>query len=391
MPTTKETAERLESRARSLGAPLVVVEMRASKSRHDATIGRSRHELALCVMLAAPGPIDSRYREEHLGDLPADDPPSAREAVATARLLATRLGVPLYPGETSRAAQRGAPEAAQYPDAATPRWLSRQGPSPVRSWSVAWSQVRWQADGTKVQEEGERSLGATSGNEALDRVRKERISAHHPPFRFSLACQDLGSPSAEPSRDLGSRSAEYHREHRGETIPLRDAMRESVYQGRSLVEALRSLEHETPPLTPLARMLLVEEAFLLVLDELDAVGAFCRGELSGEALDEALGPALLRHKVRWSLPLQFREVHARGQSIGPLMHEVYGDTGPLGLIQGLREAFGISLRDGKELVGTACGNRHHEGLVALLTRAIKDRRSASTQDSRSYTVTRGAG
>ncbi len=349
MALQEQTLDAMEKRARAFGAEVVAVDVRAGATSHDPELGRRRDVLAVSVVLAAPSDEDSRYRVEEVGRLLADDAAAATAGMVKARRLAELLGAALHP------------DSVEPPPRDAPGWLAKQGPSPARSWPVAWSRKVWRPEGTNHDERGECLVEAASANKARHGASLEVIRGLEPPFKFTLTCRDTGAPSST-----------YYVADYPAAAPPRDSLRRLAREGRPLSALLRGMLAESPALTPLDRMVAVEHAFLVDIDALAPVGAFCRGELSDGELDLALGPTIAASKPRWSCPLALREAHANGQSMGPVLRAHHREVGgTIQLILAIRDAFGLSLGAAKSLVGTACDGLHDDEITSSLDAELR--------------------
>mgnify|MGYP000952891306 CR=1 FL=1 len=348
MPLLEDTLDAMETRARSFKAKILVVDVRGGATSHDPDLGRRRDMLAISVVLSMPSDSDGRYRLEEVGRLFADSPEVARASMVKAHELAERLDVTLHP------------ESAEPPTADVRGWIAQQGPPPARSWVMQWSTKVWRPDGTTAHEQGEQTVEAESGNLAHYAASREIVRNLAPPFFCTIASKELGRPGGT-----------YYMASYPASLPAKDTFRALARAGRPLSAILRGMLAESAGLTPLDRMVALEHVFLIELDALAPVGAFCRGELSDSELDRAMEPVITDRKPRWSCPLALREAHAKGQSVGPVLHAHYRELGVLQLIIAMRDAFDLSLLAAKAFVGTACDGKHDDDLVIMLDGAVR--------------------
>lgn len=342
--------------ARRAPAPALVVE--ATLDQHfERTRGRWCGCLRIRLVLAAPGYMDSRYRDLYLDTLPGEGEAELRASLASVRGLAQRLAIDVHPpGE---------------PVSGGPRWIDLQGPPPVRSWRFRWRTLAWREDGSEVAAEGECSVDADRGERAVQAVGRELRAGLTPPYRLTLESAELG-PVNEP---------EHSRAYPGGLPPM-NTLRGWALEGGSIAAVLRGIADT--PATPLDRMVALAEAFCLDLRELAPVCITLAGALTDAGLDAALAPALARTRGQWSLPIRLQETLARGRSIGPVLHEYRRQhgLGVLHLIKAMREAFALSLMTAKTLVDIACSGERDDELDAALVAVVAAIRAGEPDDRR---------
>ena len=337
-------------RALAAGAPAVALDVHAGTQGYVAAYGGYRPCVHIELVLAVPSDVDSRYRVDYLGSLPAataEEVAASREQVSE---LAARLGAAVHPpGGTPRTH-------------AEPSWLALQPPAPERPWRVVWSSLVWSDDGAEHCDAGERVVVATTGKLAKTVVEQELVRRLAPPFRCKVECPETG-PAHEQAHEAGY----------PDTVPAVDTLRAQALAGRSPAVLLGELAIEAAASTPLERMVALARAFELDLRDLGPVSAFCSGRLTAEALDAVVGPWVERSRPRWSLPLLLRRARAEGRSIARLLHEGYDEhqLGVIHLIMAMREAFGLSLMAAKTLVDTACPGDRDDELDRLLAAELQ--------------------
>jgi hypothetical protein len=351
MPTDGGIIDQLEARARRAGATVVVIEVSASTGGYDRERGRAPRVLEVHAILAAPGRDDSRYRVEKLDELPADDPATADRSMALAAVVAARLGAALDPAG-------GAPPA----DGA-PSWLARQGPPPPRSWAATWELRVWRDDGVAVDTHGTTVVTASQGYEAHYLTRLEITRGLKAPFVYAIALVDVpGERNTSSTHVADAPSA----------APPANELRRLARAGHAPSAVIEHVAAMAPTLSPLERMITLEHAFVVALDQLQPAGAFCRGELSASELDCAVGPVIEARRPHWCLRLALAEAHAAGRPIGPVLRDAYPTVGnTIPLARALDDAFGLTLRDTKVLVGLACDGAHDDELERVLRRALQ--------------------
>jgi hypothetical protein len=347
MDSADPTLSALLARARSFGATVVAIDVRASFGSYEAEFGRCRAGLVLSAALAQPGEDDSRYRIAYLDRLVAENTDAARVGMDIARRLAGALGATLHPS---------GPEPPRRGD---PEWLAQQGPSPEREWTAVWRSVAWRADGTEVHASGEGPAAGSTGRLAMRDAMARHIGSVVPPFRYELGLKELGR---------GSRS--YHEAAYPVGAPPMRKLREQAQEGLPLSAILSALAVEAPALSPLDRMIAVEHAFKIDLEALGPGSAFAAGAVEGAALDAALEGKLWQMQPQWSMPGALLDAYTSGQSVGPVLHAFYRDVSAIYLIMGVREAFGLSLGSAKMLVDTACSGTQDAELDAMLAEAV---------------------
>jgi hypothetical protein len=75
-----------------------------------------------------------------------------------------------------------------------------------------------------------------------------------------------------------------------------------------------------------------------------------------------------RRRDDWDRARRLREAHASGKSVAAMLREERDHTGSVRLGRDLMDAFGISLRDAKEIVDDCRDPRYDAELDARLTR-----------------------
>lgn len=326
-------------KARGAPAPALVVEVR-SDQRFDRARGRWCGCLRIWLMLAAPGYSDSRTRDFYLDTLPGEGEDELRASLAIVQGLAQRLELGVHPP-------------------GGPRWIDLQGPPPVRSWRFRWRTLTWREDGSAFAADGQCSVDADRGEQAVRAVGQVLRADLTPPYRLTIESVELGSVN-EP---------EYSRAYPGSLPPMNTLRGWALGRG-SVAAVLREVADR--PATPLDRMVALAEAFCLDLRELAPVCTYLAGALTDEELDAALGPALARTHGQWSLPIRLQEALAQGRSVGPLLHEYHDrhGLGVLHLIKAMREAFALSLMTAKMLVDITCSGDRNGELDAALAAAV---------------------
>ena len=335
-------------------APAVVVEV-ALDDRFDRARGRWCGCLRIRLVLAAPGHSDSRYRELYLDTLPGEGEGELRASLAIVRGLAQRLDIGVHPpGE---------------PVSGGPRWIDLQGPPPTRSWRFRWRTLAWREDGSEVAAEGECSVDADRGEQAVQAVGREVRAGLTPPYRLTLESAELG-PVNEPEHTLAYPGG----------FPPMNTLRAWMVEERSISAVLRRSADTAA--RPIERMVALAEAFCLDLRELAPVCASLAGGLADAAVDAALAPALARTVGQWSLPVRLEEALAHGRPVGPVLHEYHRQhgLGVLYLIKAMREAFGLSLMTAKTLVDIACTGERDDELDAALPAMVAAIRAGERDD-----------
>jgi hypothetical protein len=337
-------------------APVAAIDVRASTTGYDRDVGRCRARLEIRAVLARPGDDDSRYDMKDVEQVLAEEPGAAQRAMDLARRLAESVGAALHPA------------SGDPPQEGDESWLELQDPPPNRTWKVAWRSVAWDESGAEKHASGETSVVADRGNYAFYEAQTELGRRFKEPFHLWVKVTDIGQESSC-----------YHMASYPKEAPAKDTLRAWAAEGRSPSAILRAVAAESPGLSPLDRMLMLEAAFDVGLTKLAPLSAFCAGRLSDADLDAAIGPALQGKRPVWTLPLALKLAHAAGKSIGPVLHEFYPTAGGMiGLIIGVREAFDLSLSAAKTLVDTACDGEHHDEVAVMLDAVVRAKQAAGT-------------
>lgn len=303
----------------------VAVELQRGRSRLDHTESYRWESYDLCLIAGGPGQEDSRYHSLPLTTLPADDDEERGHAVALARALARRLGVP-YAG-TEPTPQLGS------------RWIEAQGEAPEVPIEVRWDASFWSDEGLPETAAGTETVTARSGDAAARQVAKAleaRLGSDDGPGGLTL--RGAGLPGAgewvwktgwRPRRTLAA--------------PVED-VRTLRREGRTPAGILRAVRDRTRPDEPTAAALmwLLERSFGMTVstdpERRSALTAWHAGALPDAALDAALTPRIDEREPHWGLPEKLREAHRAGRSIGPVLRDC-GVPNMIRRIALLREAF----------------------------------------------------
>jgi hypothetical protein len=338
----------LQARARSFGSAVVAIDVRASSGSYEAEFGRMRARLVVRAVLAEPGEEDSRYRVVDLDRVVAEDPAAARAVMEIAGRLASELGATLHPA------------GPEPPKSGDPEWLSLQGPSPEREWTATWTTVAWRPDGSEVHASGEGAAVGHTGKLALDDAWRRYIGRVVAPFSYVLRLKEM----PERPSNMG------HMASYPAAAPPIERIRAWAREGQAPSAILGALTVEAPGLSTLERMVALQHALKLDLEELRAVSAFAAGAIDAEELDAALAGRIRQTRPQWSMPHALVDAYTGGASVGPVLHAYYKDVGAIYLIIGLREAFDLSLRTAKMLMDTACSGEREAELDRLLAEAL---------------------
>lgn len=334
----------LEAKARALTAGggrvrIVAIEARASSGSYDRVVGRVRPCIVVSIVTEQPSHEDSRYRSDVLDRLIAED--AAAEAAATTVIegLAAVMQVPVHRVDSQT-------------------WIASQPAPPARPWPMQWTTTRWGEDGVEVRAEGEATLTATSGSEALRIAAAQLFSGIAPPYIRTLRAPDL---SVHPW-------VSYYEATCPVGAPTIDGVRSAALAGAPV----STIFDEFPAtLSTLRRMIAIEHAFHIELSALAPLAAYANGTSDRAALDAALAPLLKERQPRWSLVGALRETHAAGDRIGPVLraHHARG-VGTIHMMIAFREAFSLGLAAAKMVVSTACDGLHDDEVESLLAEAL---------------------
>lgn len=305
--------------ARLSGQPVVAIELRNGHSTYDKTVGRWRDRMNLAAVLAVPGWSDSRYTRRHLVTHFADEPGVAQHA----RKLAAACRVPRVEED----------------------WIAQQPPPPEIDWTVTWTCRRWLPDGRHSTPSGTETARGASGqaaSEAAAQAVGERLSRD-------------GSGIAIVQTSLSLSSRIHCLTHRAGLSAPQDVLtlRRAARGGSRPSTMMRSMPGESP----LAVMVAFSEAFSLSLESLEPLGALRRGERDAAAIDEALMTCIQDTEHRWGLAWLLEGVAYRREPMRKAMlaYKVRG-VGAIAMILALREAFSVSLPEGKELISMCCSS-----------------------------------
>jgi hypothetical protein len=341
----EEQYETLRSKLLAFEAPLVALEVRRSSHYVEQ---REVETLIVTIALARPGPDDSRYRLQELTRIELPAPYDGRPWMQMAGRIANEFHIALHPDSAEPLPRDGL------------RWLPLQGDPPVVTWTCEWETVVWTQDGKQVHRAGDGQCTGCSGKKALEDGLR-RYTTHS------------DTPSMHRIRIVESETTS--NAHWGGTYPSlavpMDVVRDWALAGQPPSMIVMTLRQQEPRLSILDCMVVLEQAFCIGLKRLASVSDFLAGTLSDDQLDAELAEPWQSTRAQWSLPAALRKAHAHGHSIGPVLHASYAVLGSsLLLAQGLRQAFGLSLRDVKNLVDTACSGQRDAQLDAELAAAI---------------------
>jgi hypothetical protein len=306
--------------------PVVAIQLRPGHSDYSKTLGRWQESRWLDAVLSVPGWTDSRYTRHPLKRL-LDPDPAETDALAAA--LARALHAPLHTAHSDE-----------------DDWIVLQPPAPEIPWSIPWSATRWREDGLSDTHTGTETVHAASGSAASAHAGQRALARLSPDGHAQVRLQT--------ALVLGTRTHPTHHEVSAALpagAPAVERLRAQARGGALPSALLQGL----PDATPLELMIVLSQAFSLSLAELAPVGAWRRQELSAAQMDPVIAARIQDHELRWGLGWLLRGVWRRAEPMRPAML-AYRDqgVGPLQMIVALREAFGLSLRHGKELVGMCC-------------------------------------
>jgi len=336
--------------ARGILPTMNVEELAAAVRRIDSRIGLElqwdlREDddmhwmLALHVIVERPGRDHSRYSTVEIAQFEADEIQQRRDAQGIAAAVAEATALPLH-----------APPIEDRGGQGDSAWIRTQPEGSPHAYELTWEARWWTDDGEPANAGGVEHVAASSGYNAdiqLSRVLERRF----PSRPLSLNIRGSGGRYDDIGSCVGAGWPA--------SLPDRERVREiALTEGCRASGIARGLVARVSELTTLALMIAFSEGFAISLEALAPLAGWRKGALDDAELDAAL-PHIARHREGWDRVRRLRETHAAGKGFAAFLREERRHAGSVRLGKDLMDAFGISLRDAKELVDD-CGDPRND-------------------------------